>query len=215
MKNIYIILFSFLITLTTNSQVKTTNYGSKWFLGFNTGATLTIAPAAIGGGSANLVLTVTSEAYTSDTTDLDINFFDSNRSSLSTFDLYFVLSDKSAGRLVYKLANAVVNEAAVDFDIDGIATINWSGFAGQITDFTASITAQASPPTASAAGEIWIDTDDSDSAGEAADSVADSDLTSDITDSAETGVSDLTGPSDELICSKVPVFLIVFGQVKQ
>ncbi|MDG2153043.1 MAG: hypothetical protein P8K10_03815, partial [Crocinitomicaceae bacterium] len=39
MKNFYIILFSFLISLTANAQVKTTNYNSKWFLGFNTGAT--------------------------------------------------------------------------------------------------------------------------------------------------------------------------------
>ena len=35
---------------------------------------------------------------------------------------------------VYKLAKAVVNSASIDFDIDGIATINWSGFASTITD---------------------------------------------------------------------------------
>jgi hypothetical protein len=39
MKKFYIILFSFLISLTANAQIKTTNYNSKWFLGFNTGAT--------------------------------------------------------------------------------------------------------------------------------------------------------------------------------
>ena len=39
MKNFYIILFSLLISLTASAQVKTTNYNSKWFLGFNTGAT--------------------------------------------------------------------------------------------------------------------------------------------------------------------------------
>jgi len=45
----------------------------------------------------------------------------------------------------------------------GIATINWSGFAGQVTDVTASVSAADSAPNASAAGEIWIDTNDSDS----------------------------------------------------
>ncbi|MBO05729.1 MAG: hypothetical protein CMI58_01590, partial [Parcubacteria group bacterium] len=63
-----------------------------------------------------------------------INFTDSNRAALSTFNLYFILSDRSAGRLIYKLENAVVNEASLDFDIDGIATVNWSGMAGQIKD---------------------------------------------------------------------------------
>jgi len=90
-----------------------------------------------------------------------VNFDSSNVAQLSTFNLYFVLGNDN--RTVMKLDGCVVGEASLDFDIDGIATINWSGFAGQITDFTASVTAQASPPTASAAGEIWIDTDDSDS----------------------------------------------------
>jgi hypothetical protein len=152
-------------TITVNGSGVATSVITDRGIGFNTGATVTIAPAAIGGGTTSLVLTVTSEAYTSDTTDLDINFFDSNRSSLSTFDVYFVLSDRSAGRLVYKLSNAVINEASVDFEIDGIATINWSGFAGQITDITSAsgFTAQDSAPSASAANEIWIDTNDSDS----------------------------------------------------
>ena len=136
-------------------------------IGFDTGNVITIGSELIGGGASddNLVLGVVSEAYTTDTTDLDINFFDSNRSSLATFDVYFVLSDRSAGRLVYKLSNAVINEASVDFEIDGIATINWSGFAGQITDITSlsSFSAQDSAPSASAANEIWIDTNDSDS----------------------------------------------------
>lgn len=134
-------------------------------IGFDTGNVITIGSELIGGGAAddNLVLGVVSEAFTSDATDLDINFFDSNRSSLATFDIYFILSDRSAGRLIYKCANAAVNEASIDFEIDGIATINWSGFAGQITDVTSSVYAQTSAPSASAADQIWIDTDDSDS----------------------------------------------------
>ncbi len=113
---------------------------------------------------------VLSEAYDTDTNNLDINFFDSNRSSIAKFDIYFVLSDRSAGRLIYKLSEAVINEASVDFEIDGIATINWSGFAGQITDFTSQVKAQDfngpsynNVPSAAGAGEIAIDTGDSDS----------------------------------------------------
>lgn len=37
-------------------------------------------------------------------------------------------------RQVYKLSDCVVNEAAIEFDVDGIATINWSGFSSLITD---------------------------------------------------------------------------------
>ena len=104
--------------------------------GFDTGNTITIGSQLLGGDASgdNLVLTTSSSSAVSDATDLDINFFDSNRAALGTFNLYFVFSDRSAGRLLYKLSNAVVNEAAIDFDIDGIATVNWSGMAGQIKE---------------------------------------------------------------------------------
>ena len=136
---------------------------------FDTGNTVTVDSELIGGAAAddNLVLTVTSESFTSDATDLDINFYDSSRASLGTFDLYYVFSDRSDGRLLYKLENAVVNEAAIDFDIDGIATINWSGMAGQIKEVATGlgagqVTAAATFPNPSAIGALWIDTDDSD-----------------------------------------------------
>ena len=137
--------------------------------GFDTGNTITIGDELMGGdGSGDaLVLTATSESFTSDATDLDINFFDSSRASLGTFNLYFVFSDRSAGRLLYKLKDAVINEASIDFDIDGIATVNWSGMAGQITEVSTGlnagqVTAQDSFPNPGAAGALWIDTNDSD-----------------------------------------------------
>ena len=137
--------------------------------GFDTGNTITIGDELMGGdGSGDaLVLNVTSESFTSDATDLDINFFDSSRASLGTFNLYFVFSDRSSGRLLYKLKDAVINEASIDFDIDGIATINWSGFAGQIQEVPTGLnagqfTAQDTFPNPGAAGAIWIDTNDSD-----------------------------------------------------
>tara|TARA_B110000444_G_scaffold172232_1_gene161052 strand:- start:4202 stop:5797 length:1596 start_codon:yes stop_codon:yes gene_type:complete len=137
--------------------------------GFDTGNTITIGSQLLGGDASgdSLVLTTSSSSAVSDATDLNINFFDSNRAALGTFNLYFVFSDRSAGRLLYKLSNAVVNEAAIDFDIDGIATVNWSGMAGQIKEVgtglgAGQLTAAASFPNPSAVGALWIDTDDSD-----------------------------------------------------
>jgi len=157
------------LTIVVNGSGVATTTISERGTNFDTGNTITVDSELIGGGANddNLVLTVTSESFTSDATDLNINFYDSSRAALGTFDLYYVFSDRSAGRLIYKLENAVVNEAAIDFDIDGIATINWSGMAGQIKEVptgtgAGQVTAQDSAPTAGAAGALWIDTNDSD-----------------------------------------------------
>jgi hypothetical protein len=72
-----------------------------------------------------------------------IDFNDSNTATLKELDIFFIMGAgtySSGTHQVYKLAKAVVNSASIDFDIDGIATINWSGFASTITD-------QASQPT--------------------------------------------------------------------
>jgi len=66
-----------------------------------------------------------------------VNFYDSNRAGLNTCTIYFFMNKgKEGGRLLYALEQAVVNEATIDFDVEGIATINWSGFAGQIKEMT-------------------------------------------------------------------------------
>ena len=68
---------------------------------------------------------------------LTVDFLGSNKSTVKELELYFIMGSGAydAGtHQVYKLAKAVVNSATVDFDIDGIATINWSGFASSITD---------------------------------------------------------------------------------
>ena len=166
-------------TLTTGSgavvQVVVTTGGvatatiTERGIGFDSGNTITIDSELIGGAAAgaDLVLTVTSESISSDATDMEINFFDSNRAALGTFNLYFVLSNESAGRLIYKLDNAVVNEASMDFDIDGIASISWSGMAATIKEVATGlgagqVTANIDAPTADVAGALWIDTDDND-----------------------------------------------------
>lgn len=76
-------------------------------------------------------------------TALDFNFNSSNKVVLGTFDLFFVLGASSAGSTnytasgdttIYKVSGAVINEASITFDIDGIATIAWSGMGGRLTE---------------------------------------------------------------------------------
>lgn len=71
--------------------------------------------------------------FTRDATDLDISFASSNKTTLGTADIFFSLDDAGDNPQVYKIASAVVNEASIDFDIDGLATINWSGFGSTLT----------------------------------------------------------------------------------
>jgi len=61
-----------------------------------------------------------------------IDFDSSNKSTLGTANIYFTLGD--ANKKTYKLSSCVVNEASIDFEIDGLATINWSGFGSNITE---------------------------------------------------------------------------------
>jgi len=77
----------------------------------------------------------------SGTTTFD--FDDSNKAALGTFDLFFVMGAVSdsddnfatgAGVTIYKLEGCVANEVSIDFDIDGISTLNWSGFGKIITE---------------------------------------------------------------------------------
>lgn len=68
------------------------------------------------------------------TSNTTINFDASNKSTLGTADIYFVLGN--ANKKIYKMTGAVVNEASIDFDIDGLAMINWSGFGSNIVEDT-------------------------------------------------------------------------------
>ena len=63
-----------------------------------------------------------------------LSFSTSNASTLSTCNIYFSLDDGGDNPVVYKCDEAVVNEASIDFDVDGIATIAWSGFAKTLTE---------------------------------------------------------------------------------
>ena len=70
-------------------------------------------------------------------TTMTADFSASNVASLKELDIYFIMGQGTyaAGtHTVYKLDGAVVNSAGIDFDLDGITTINWSGFAKLITE---------------------------------------------------------------------------------
>ena len=115
------------------------------------------------------------DQFTADTTTgqefTTIDFSESNKATLGTCDIFFVVG--GANRKIYKLKDAVVNEASLDFDIDGIATINWSGMSSEIVDMTGStITASGASAhpafdattadsTTVAIGDVWLDTNDS------------------------------------------------------
>ncbi len=96
-----------------------------------------------------------------------VSFAQSNLATLTTANIYFVLGN--ANRTVIKLVGAVVNEASIDFEIDGIATINWSGQCSEVLDYTGSVIESSAEPnngqqtldnSAVAVGDVWLDTDD-------------------------------------------------------
>ena len=76
------------------------------------------------------------------TTNMVVDFVDSEKPALGTFDLFFEFGGANGGsETYYRIKDCVVNSASIDFDIDGIATITWSGFGSLISDITALPTA--------------------------------------------------------------------------
>ena len=93
---------------------------------------------------------------------------ESNRSALHPLHFYFVVDTTTTNPIVYKLAEAVVNEVSIDFDVEGIATLSWSGMAKEVQDVSGSVHVDATLPIGTdvttdastiAAGDIWIDSD--------------------------------------------------------
>lgn len=80
--------------------------------------------------------------WTFGTTNSVLDFNSSNKIQLGKLDLIFALSGMGDGtsdnnNVIYHLDEAVVNEVTIEFDIDGIATCNWSGFAKKISEVNA------------------------------------------------------------------------------
>jgi hypothetical protein len=84
------------------------------------------------------------QGFTLGTDDLDITFDNSNKTTLGKANIYFTLGatgGDNSGTITYKMSNCCVNEVGLDFDIDGITTLNWSGMGTVITEQDAAPTA--------------------------------------------------------------------------
>lgn len=68
--------------------------------------------------------------------ELTIDWASSNKSTLGTARLIFQVGS-GAGIKYYEITGSVCNEATIDFDIDGIAMVNWSGFGSVLAETTA------------------------------------------------------------------------------
>ena len=82
------------------------------------------------------------------------NFANSNAVTLGVFDLYFVLGASkdsntaqyatgTDGVTIYKVADCSVGSASIDFDIDGIAQVAWSGQGKTVDEFDSTLDMRA------------------------------------------------------------------------
>jgi hypothetical protein len=97
----------------------------------------------LGGAGANSAWSA-DQGMANTASQLTIDFADADVASLKELDIYFIMGQgpyNAATHTVYKIEGCVVNSAGMDFDIEGITTINWSGFGKLITE-------QGSSPTA-------------------------------------------------------------------
>ena len=99
--------------------------------------------AAITGSGSGKVFASAASTYEPNVFD----FSSSNKTALGVFDLFFVLgASKDAtdgffetgvdGVTIYKLASCSVGSASIDFDIEGIAQVAWSGNGQTIEEAT-------------------------------------------------------------------------------
>ena len=93
--------------------------------------------AAIAGASvtgANPSGTASDPAVVCDGTDADVSFARSDHHELLKMSIFFALENTT-----YRLNECQVNQAEIDFSIDGIATITWSGNATTIDQVSTAI----------------------------------------------------------------------------
>ena len=102
--------------------------------GYTSVPTVTFSSGGGSGATGTAVMGGYTDAITAQTgSTMTINTAQSDVASLNTMTLEF----QFATGFVYTLAGAVVNSANISFDVDGIATIEWSGFASTVTEKTA------------------------------------------------------------------------------
>ena len=106
--------------------------------------------------------------YANDTSKMEFDFANSNQVTLGTFNMFFVLgaakdsttaayTTGTDGVTVYKLANCSVGSASIDFDIEGIAQVGWSG-QGQTIEEVASLDTSTGGNTAKGLIREGVDT---------------------------------------------------------
>jgi hypothetical protein len=76
------------------------------------------------------------EGVSSTATEMTIDFSGSNKTQLGTFDIVFGMGACAADGTptIYRLKDCVLGSVSIDFDIEGIATLNWSGQASIIEE---------------------------------------------------------------------------------
>jgi hypothetical protein len=82
----------------------------------------------------------TTASLVTSTSNLQVSFASSNVLTMPTAAIYFKLpgnDGSGTGDIWYKLDKAAVNECGLEFDIDGITTINWSGMASTLEECSA------------------------------------------------------------------------------
>ena len=94
------------------------------------------------GAATTGTLTITNvafnkNAYATSPAQAIIGMHNSNKNVLQKFGLYII-----ADGVTYQVDNAAMTQATIDFGLDGIATIQWTGQATSMTQLASSITTQ-------------------------------------------------------------------------
>ena len=106
----------------------------------------------VGGADAGVITAGTDSSV--------VTIGESNRSALHSFTLFFLIDTATSNPLLYRMPEAIVNEASVDFDVDGIATINWTGFAKEIQDNSTKLAVSSTATPAKSNGRVGTGTGD-------------------------------------------------------
>jgi len=102
------------------------------------GASPGVSPSAVGGSFINTLVSSTSNTF---------DFSASNVSSFPDNNSLYVAFEDGTNKEYFTLSNIVVNSVTIDFDIEGIATAQWSGFARSLARAATAPAAIASPIT--------------------------------------------------------------------
>ena len=109
-----------------------TGYTGVPTVSFSGGGGSGAAGTAVVGDADDALLSRGTAAGDADANAMIMDSRRSNKSALETMTLEFNLGSNQ----LYKITKAVVNSATVNFDVDGIATVEWSGMGANIVSVT-------------------------------------------------------------------------------